>query len=190
MAIVLATNWWAIALRGVAGIVFGILALLVPGAAIAALVILFGAYALVDGIFAIVAAVRTREQNRRWGTLLLGGILGVVVAGIAFFKPGLTVIALVAVVAVWAILTGILELAAAIRLRKTIQHEWLLGLLGVVSILFGIALSLAPIAGALVLALWIGAYALVTGVVQLVLAFKLRNWLKQLGGGPVAVRAA
>jgi uncharacterized membrane protein HdeD (DUF308 family) len=191
VAIVLASNWWALALRGVAGIIFGIIAFVVPGAAIAALVIVFGAYALVDGIFALVAAVRAGREHARWGALALEGIVGIIVGAWTFLAPGLTAVALVVLIGAWAVITGALEIAAAIRLRKTIRGEWLLGLAGVFSVLFGIVLWIAPIAGAVVLAWWIGAYAVVFGVMQLALAFRLRKWIRLLDQArPTVVRAA
>jgi uncharacterized membrane protein HdeD (DUF308 family) len=173
---ILAGNWWAIALRGVCGILFGLGALLWPGIAIAALVLLFGAYAFADGIFAIVSAVRAGGKHERWGSLALEGVIGIWAGLWAFIAPVVTVVALVVIVAVWAVVTGALEVIAAIRLRRTIKGEWLLGLAGVISVVFGVAVILAPIAGALVLALWIGAYTLAAGILQLVLAFKLRRW--------------
>jgi uncharacterized membrane protein HdeD (DUF308 family) len=190
MVVVLAYNWWVLALRGIAGILFGIIALLMPGAAVAAIVLVFGAYALVDGVLTIVAALRTRDRQPRWGMMLLEGIISIIAAGIAFLAPALAAIALVALVAAWALITGVLEIVAAFRLRKVIRHEWLLGLAGVASVVFGIALALAPLIGAVVLALWIGAYALVFGAIQLALAFKLRKWAREAGRGPQALQAA
>jgi len=154
-------------------------------------VIVFGAYALIDGIFALVAAVRAGRQHPRWGSLALEGIVGIIVGAWAFLAPALTAVALVVLVGAWAVITGILEIAAAIRLRKTIRGEWLLGLAGVFSVLFGIVLWIAPIAGAVVLAWWIGAYALVFGVMQLALAFRLRKWIRLLDQArPTVMRAA
>jgi len=176
MALVLANNWWAVALRGVCGIVFGIIAFLLPGVALAALVFLFGAYALVDGMFALVSAVRAGREHGRWGTLAFYGVAGILAGVWAFAVPVLTLFALVGLVAAWALITGALEIAAAFRLRQTIRGEWLLALAGVCSILFGAALLLAPVAGAVVLAWWIGAFVMVTGIVQLALAFRLRHW--------------
>lgn len=175
-SLLLANNWWAIALRGLCGVLFGIIAFVLPGAAIAALVFIFGAYALFDGAFAIVAAIRGRKELSRWGSLLVRGIVGVIAGIVAFAYPGITVIALVALVAVWAIISGIIEIVAAVRLRKVIRNEWLLGLGGALSIVFGVALWSAPIAGAVVLAWWVGAYALIFGCVQIALGFELRRW--------------
>jgi uncharacterized membrane protein HdeD (DUF308 family) len=172
----LASNWWAVALRGVCGIVFGIIAFARPGIAIAALVLVFGAYALLDGIFAVVAAVRTRHNYPRWGSLLLVGILGIAAGILAFTRPNYTALALVLLVAAWAIVKGIFEIVAAIRLRKIIQHEWLLGLAGVLSIIFGVLVWRMPGTGAVVLALWIGAFMLIEGIIELSLAFRLRHW--------------
>jgi uncharacterized membrane protein HdeD (DUF308 family) len=175
MAFMLAENWWAIALRGVCGILFGAIALMRPGVAIAALVFLFGIYALFDGIFSLVSAIRGGRNQPRWGMLLLRGIIGILVGIYAFVSPGITALALVTVVAVWAVITGILEIAAAIRLRKVIRNEWLMGLAGAVSVIFGVLLLAAPLAGAVVLAWWIGTYALIMGVVEVALGFKLRR---------------
>jgi uncharacterized membrane protein HdeD (DUF308 family) len=171
----LARNWWAVVLRGVAGIIFGIVALVLPVATIAALVLLFGAYALVDGIFNIVAAVTGRTGERPWWTLLLAGLVGIGAGLATFFLPGLTALTLLYVIAAWAIVIGVLEIAAAVRLRRVITNEWWLGLGGALSIVFGVLIMLAPGAGALVMVLWIGAFAVVYGIALVVLGLRLRG---------------
>ncbi len=172
----LADNWWAIALRGVAAVLFGAIALFWPPVAVAALVLLFGAYALVDGIFNLIAAFRAPRRGRPWGMLAFSGIVGVLAGVLTFFWPGLTALALVLVIAWWAIITGIAEIVAAIRLRKLIQHEWLLGLSGLLSVALGVLLLVRPGIGAITVAIWIGAYALIFGVMLIALGFRLRSW--------------
>jgi uncharacterized membrane protein HdeD (DUF308 family) len=171
----LAQFWWALALRGVAGILFGILAFAMPVLTLAVLVLLFGAYALVDGLFNVVAALRGRSGARPWWALLLAGLVGIVAGLVAFFMPGLTALALAYVIGVWAVVIGILEIASAIRLRKVITNEWWLGLSGALAIIFGVFLTLAPGAGALAMVLWIGAYAFLYGVFLVLLGLRLRR---------------
>ena len=170
----LTRNWWALALRGVAGILFGIITFLWPGISLAALVFLFGAYAFADGVLSIVSAVRRRAGDR-WWLLLLQGIVGIGAGVVTLFWPGITALALLAVIAAWALIGGALQVAAAIRLRKVITGEWLLALGGVLSIALGVLLLIFPGPGALALVLWTGAYAFVFGIVLLVLGFKLRG---------------
>lgn len=174
MSALLAQNWWAIALRGLVGIAFGIIALVMPGVTIAALILWFAAYMLVDGIFATVAAVRAAKRRERWGALILEGIVDLAAAAIAFFAPIATLLAFVYLSAAWAIISGVLMLAAAFRLQRT-HGKWLLALAGVISVVWGILLSIAPIAGAVVMTWWLGAYAIVFGVTLLVLAFRLKR---------------
>ena len=171
-----ASNWWAVALRGVIGIIVGIVAFVWPGVTMTALALLFGAFALLDGIFNFASAFRGMEKGTRWWPALLEGIVGVLAAVATALWPGITILALVYVIGAWAFLTGILEIAAAVRLRKYISGEWLLGLAGAASIVFGILLWIAPITGALVLTWWVGVYAFIFGGVLLALAFKLRRW--------------
>ena len=170
----LARNWWAIALRGVAAIIFGILGLLMPAITMAALILLFGAYAVVDGIFNVIAAVRGHSGAPRW-FLLLEGVVSVAAGIIAFAWPGLTAIVLLYVIAAWAIITGVLEIAAAIRLHNRIRGEGWLVLGGILSVVAGALMMWAPGAGALALVLWIAAYVLVFGVLLVGLAFRLRS---------------
>ncbi len=170
----LARNWWVLALRGFLAIVFGVLAFLWPGFAWAVVVLLFGAYAFVDGIFAIVAAVAGHGQAGRWWALLLEGIIGIAIGAITLFWPGVTELALLYLIAYWSIATGIFEIIAAVRLREHIQGEWALALGGILSVLFGLVLVVMPIAGAIAVAWLIGFYAVVFGVLLLVLAFRLR----------------
>ena len=173
---VLSRNWWMLALRGLAAIVFGLLAFVWPDITLFALVLLFGAYMLVDGIFAIVAAVRAAGREARWWLLLIEGVLGVLAGLVAAFWPGLTALALLYFIAAWAIVSGILEIIGAIRLRQEIEGEWALGLSGALSVLFGILLVVIPAPAGLLSLVWlIGAYALVFGVLLLVLAFRLRS---------------
>jgi uncharacterized membrane protein HdeD (DUF308 family) len=171
----LARNWGWIALRGVLAILFGIIAVASPGSAFAALVILFGAYAFVDGIFALVALLRGAGKDRFW-VLVLEAIVGIGIGVLTVARPAATALALLYYVGIWAILTGILEVVAAIRLRKEITGEFWLGLAGVLSIAFGVLLFATPEAAALALTLWIGAYAIVFGVMLLLLAFRLRRF--------------
>jgi uncharacterized membrane protein HdeD (DUF308 family) len=165
---VLSRNWWAIALRGVLGILFGLIALFLPGATMLSLVLLFAAYTLVDGVFGIVSAVRAARQHERWGFLLFEGIIDIITAAVAFLWPGITVVAFVLLVAVWAILTGAMMLAAAFRLDID-DGRWWLVFAGLVSLIYGVLLVVAPMIGAVVLTWWLGAYALVFGVSLLVL---------------------
>src|SRR5258705_8965926 len=124
----LAQNWWALVIRGVAGVLFGIAALVWPPAAVTVLVLLFGAYALVDGIFNIVAAVRAPREGGRWGWLTFSGIVGIATGLITFFFPGITAVALVLLIAAWSVVTGVAEIVAAVRRRRLVRHQglWIL----------------------------------------------------------------
>jgi uncharacterized membrane protein HdeD (DUF308 family) len=182
MPVYLASNWWALVLRGAAAILFGIVALAFPPSAVTVLVLLFGVYALVDGVFNLVAALRNRGGESHWGALLFEGIVGIVCGLVAFFWPGLTAVALTLLIGVWSLLTGALEIAAAVKLRKILEHEWLLGFSGVLSVVFGIILFVWPGAGMVVIAMWIGAYAIVFGALLVALGIKLRSWARSLQG--------
>jgi uncharacterized membrane protein HdeD (DUF308 family) len=168
----LAKNWWALALRGLAAVLFGLLTFLLPGITLATLVLLFGGYALVDGIFNVIAFFKV--VSHQWA-LLIEGVIGIIAGMLTFAWPAITALVLLYLIAFWAIFTGIFEIIAAIRLRKVVANEWLLLLMGVVSLLFGLFILFAPGAGALAIVLWIGAYALVFGVFLMVLAFRLRG---------------
>jgi uncharacterized membrane protein HdeD (DUF308 family) len=172
----LARNWWVVLLRGIAGIVFGIITFVAPSLSLAALVLLFGAYALVDGVLAVISAIRWRGETDRWWVILLQGLAGIAAGIITFVWPGISALALLYMIAAWAVVTGGLEIAAAIRLRKIIHGEWLLALTGVLSVALGVLLALFPSAGALALVIWIGAYVAAAGVLLVALAFRLRSW--------------
>ena len=173
-----------LAIRGVAAILFGIAAFVWPGITLAALVLLFGAYALVDGIFAVIAGVAARREQERWWMMILEGVAGIVIGVLTFLYPGITALVLLYFIAAWSIVTGAFEIAAAIRLRKEIEGEWLLGLAGLASVIFGVLLVVLPGPGALALIWLIGSYAIVFGVLLLALAFRLRGW--QNTGRPVS----
>ena len=168
-------NWWAVALRGAAALIFGFLTVLWPDISLTALVLLFGSFAIVYGVFNIITAVRRRRGERQWWALLLEGLVSVAVGTVTLIIPDLTALALVYVIAAWAILTGILEIAAAIMLRRYIRGEWWLALAGVLSVAFGAVLAIWPGVGALALVLWIGAYAIVLGIFLVALGVKLRR---------------
>lgn len=172
----LARNWWLLIIRGVAAIIFGILAFVWPGITLVALVILFGAYIFVDGVFALIAVVTGNKSGQQWWMLLLEGVLGILTGIITFIFPAMTGFVLLYLIAGWAVATGLLEIIAAIRLRKEISNEWLLGLSGVVSILFGLLIAFWPLEGAIAMAWMLGTYALIFGGLMIVLAFRLRNW--------------
>lgn len=175
MLTMLSRYWWLVVLRGVFAILFGVLAFIWPGITIGALVILFGAYALIDGVSSVATGVMHWQENDRWWVMLLEGIAGIVFGILTFVWPAVTAVVLLFFIAVWAIITGVLELVAAVRLRKEIDGEWALGLAGVLSVLFGIVMLLRPGAGALALIWVIGSYAIVFGVLLIFLGFKLRG---------------
>jgi uncharacterized membrane protein HdeD (DUF308 family) len=174
MSALLAENWWAIALRGVLGIVFGIIALLMPGVTIAALILWFAAYMLVDGVFAIIAGVRAARHHERWGWLILEGIADLIASAIAFVAPIATILAFVYLNAAWAIVTGVLMLSAVARLHRT-HGKWILALGAILSLVWGVLLILAPIPGIVVMTWWVGAYAIIFGCALVVLAFRFRR---------------
>ena len=177
MITTLAHNWWTLALRGLAAVIFGILAYIWPDITFTVLVLFFGAYALWDGVFALIGAFRTAGE-RRW-MLILEGIVGVLAGIVTFVWPGAATLAILTIIAAWAIITGIFEIIAAIRLREEIEGEWLMFLSGLLSVLFGIALAIWPAAGLVAVTWMIGAYAILFGILLIMLGFRLRGWNKQ-----------
>ena len=176
MAGSLSQNWWLVVLRGVLAILFGVLAFVWPSITWLTLIVMFGVYAIVDGIIAIVSGLSRTKESSRWWTFLVEGILGIGAGIVALVWPGLTSLVLIYMIASWAIITGILEIAAAIRLRNEITNEWVLGLGGLVSIGLGVLLFFEPVAGGLAIIWTIAAYALIFGVLLVILGFRLRNW--------------
>ncbi len=170
----LARNWWWLALRGVAGILFGIGAFVWPGITLAALVGVFVAYTLLDGIFTLVVGLRMRQQQNSWW-MILEGLTGIGLGVLTFVWPSVTTLVVLSCIAGWSILTGVLQIASALRLRKVIANEWLLILSGIVSLVFGVLLIVFPSAGAVSIVWWIGSYALIFGVLTLVVSFRLRG---------------
>jgi uncharacterized membrane protein HdeD (DUF308 family) len=164
--------WWALLLRGIAAVLFGMAALFWPGKTLWVLIVFFGAYALVGGIFTIAAGIM--DSARRW-LLIVEGILGVVAGLIAFFWPGATALVVLYVIAFWAIFTGVFEIMAAISLRREIDNEWLMILGGALTVLFGVLLAVLPGAGLLSLTWLIGLYALIFGIASIVLSFRVRG---------------
>jgi uncharacterized membrane protein HdeD (DUF308 family) len=173
MSAALAQNWWLVALRGVFAILFGIIAFAAPGETILSLALLFSAYMLVDGVFAIMSAVRAARRGQRWALLVLEGLANIAVGFIAAIWPGPTVVAFVLLMAAWSVVSGALMLGASFRLKKNHGRGWL-SFGGAVSIVYGILLGVAPLIGALVLTWWLAAYALVFGITMIALAFQLR----------------
>ena len=173
----LARNWWVLLLNGLGAIAFGAMVLAWPGITLWALVLLFGVYALIDGFTAIMASFAGKDEaGRSWGQLLLVGIISVLAGITAIVWPGTTALALLFMIAIWAIVRGIMQIVAAIRLRKLIENELLLGLAGVASFFFGVVLFARPGSGALAVLWIISLFAFVHGVLLVSLAFKLRRF--------------
>lgn len=171
----LSRNWWILVLRGVAAIIFGVLTFISPMTSIAVLVLFWGAWVLVDGVFAIIAVFKGPHADGFPWWMLVMGVVAVIAGVYAFMSPAITALALLYVIAVVAIVRGVMEISAAVRLRKEIDNEWLLILAGVASLAFGALMFVFPGAGALALILYIGAMAVVVGVIETILGIKLRG---------------
>src|ERR1700757_1564564 len=168
-------HWWVPVLRGVVAIIFGIMAFAYPGLTVAVLVILFGAWVLVDGVFRIAGAIGHRASDPDWGWQLVIGILGIIIGLLTFHAPGITALALVIYIAAWALMIGATEIVVAIKLRREIKGEWFLILMGVVSIIFAIMLLWNPLPGALALVWLIASYAIMFGILGIIFGFRLRS---------------
>lgn len=176
----LSRDWWHFAVRGVLAIVFGILALVWPGATVKALVLLFGAFVLVDGFFAVATGIESRSYFKQWWALLLEGLAGIAIGIMTFIWPHITGLFLLYFIAAWAILTGIFEIVAALELRNVIPGEWATFLSGVLSIVFGVLLFAYPTAGAVGMIWLIGLYAIAAGITEIIIAFRLRGLGREL----------
>jgi uncharacterized membrane protein HdeD (DUF308 family) len=174
MVELLARNWWALALRGAVTIALGVVAFLMPETALVGLILLFAAFLLIDGVFAIVAGLRRAERGQRWGGLVVEGATGIAAGLVIALYPGLSLLAFVYIAAAWAIVSGAALLVAARRLHRD-HGEWLMLAAGALSVLWGVLVLMWPMAGVVVWAWWIGAYALIFGAMMLGLAFRLRS---------------
>jgi uncharacterized membrane protein HdeD (DUF308 family) len=175
----LARNWWVIVLRGVIAILLGLAAFLWPGLTWLALVFVFGIYAIADGLLSVITGVRRSKNESRWWVFLLEGLVSIIVGVIAILQPGFTALVLLLLIAAWAIVTGVLEIVAAIRLRREISNEWWLVLGGIASVIFGILLVFQPAAGSLALIWILGAYEILFGIFFIFLGLRLRKWGEQ-----------
>jgi len=178
MFLVRTRHWWMLLLRGLFAILFAVIAFAWPRITLAVLILLFGAYVLVDGVFAIAAAVTAPKELKGWWALLIEGLLGITAGVLTFLWPAITALVLLWLIAFWAVLTGVFEIAAALQLRKLITGEWLLIVSGILSLLFGLLIIVMPVAGALAVVWLIGTYAVVFGVLLCALAITLRGLSK------------
>ena len=177
LAETLAENWWLILFRGVCAIVFGALAIAWPGMTLVLLILFYGIFVLADGALALVAAITGGAPAPRWW-LALVGLLGIAAGVVTFAWPGLTALVLLFFIAAWAITTGIFQIVGAIQLRKEIPNEWMMILGGLLSVVFGLILLARPGGGALALILVIGVYAIIFGMIEIVLALRLRRFAR------------
>src|SRR5437867_7688634 len=168
-------HWWVPVIRGIAAIVFGVIAFVYPGLTVAVLVLLFGAWVLVDGIFRVIGAIGHRSSDKEWGFDLVIGIMGIIIGFLTFHAPRITALALIIYIAAWALMIGATEIALAIKLRLEIKGEWFLILMGLLSIVFAIMLLWNPLPGALALVWLIGSYAIVFGILGVIFGFRLRS---------------
>jgi len=175
---ILSRYWWMTLLRGVISILFGIAIFAQPGISLVTLTLIFGVFALIDGVGNVVSAIGGRNENENWWILLLAGLAGIGVGILTFFNPGITALALLFYVAAWAIATGLLEIVAAIRLRKEIEGEIWLILAGLLSVAFGVMLMARPGLGALSVLWLIAGYAIAFGVILIALAFRTRGLVR------------
>jgi uncharacterized membrane protein HdeD (DUF308 family) len=182
--------WWAIVLRGIVAILFGIVALFYTGSTLLALVYVFGIYAVLNGLFAIVAAVRAGEAHRRWGWLVVAGNVGVAAGIISFVWPGITALAVVFVVAAWAIISGVAEIGFALSWPDTLAHPWLAALSGAVSVAYGVLLAVWPRSGAVALTWPLGIYAVAYGISLLYYAYRLQALRNDVGAATGVGRTA
>jgi uncharacterized membrane protein HdeD (DUF308 family) len=180
LATILSHYWWMTLIRGVIAILFGIMLFAWPQMSLASLVLVFGAFALADGVANVVTAIGGREENETWWVLLLSGLAGVGVGVLTFLNPGATALALLFYIAIWAIATGLLQVVAAVRLRKEIEGEFWLGLAGLASIVFGALIAARPGEGALAVLWLIATYAIAYGVILIVLAFQARGFVNRV----------
>jgi uncharacterized membrane protein HdeD (DUF308 family) len=169
-------SWWGLVLRGLLSILFGIALFVWPDASVLALVALFGAFFLVDGILALVNAFRVRAGHERWWALLLEGLMGIAIGIVTLLWPDVTTVALLYLIAAWAIVTGIFEIIGAIRFADVIDNEWLLALSGLASIVFGVLMAIWPAAGATAVVWVIGGYAIVFGILMLIAGLRARSY--------------
>jgi uncharacterized membrane protein HdeD (DUF308 family) len=167
--------WWAVLLRGIVAIIFGVIALLWPEFATVALIFIFGAYAITDGILSVANAWTNRTTNPNWWLIFLEGIAGITAGFVVFFLPDFAAFAVIYLIAAWALITGVLELVTAVRLRKEIQNEWALGLSGILSILLGIFLVIWPALGIVAVVWAVGIYAIIFGALMIYLSFLVRR---------------
>lgn len=172
----LSRYWWLVILRGVFAILFGALAFVWPGITWLTLIIMFGVYAIVDGVITAATGLARTKDTPRWWTFLLEGLIGIAAGVIALIRPDLATLVLLYVIAAWAIFTGILEIVTAIRLRDEITNEWVMGLGGVLSVALGLLLFFQPVTGSLVIIWTIAAYAIIFGILLVALGFRLRSW--------------
>ena len=176
--------WWTFILRGVLAILFGVIAFIAPPATIAALVLLFGAWALVDGVFDIAAALMHRTMDRSWWLTILEGVVGIVAGLLALAFPDIAAASLILLIAAWSIVTGVIEIGLAIRLREQITGELWLAIAGILSIVFGVLIFIYPAAGALTIVWIIGAFAIAFGISMIALGWRLRGIHQRMGTAP------
>jgi uncharacterized membrane protein HdeD (DUF308 family) len=189
LASILSTSWWVLLLRGLVAIAFGVLTWAQPGISLAALVLLFGVFTLADGVLGVWTAISGRKDNAHWWVLLLWGLVSVAIGIVTFVAPGVTTMALLYYIAIWAIIIGVLQIIAAIRLRAEIKGEWLLGLAGLASVVFGVVLIVHPGAGVLTVLWLIALYAVLSGILLVFLALRMRSLRGKIGDKIAALRS-
>lgn len=169
------SNWWMVLIRGIAAVIFGLVALFLPGLTAYSLLLTFGIFAVVDGVFAIITGFHRKSEDDRWWAWLVEGLLSIIIGLMALFWPAATAIAIVIWIAAWAIVAGIMRIIAAIRLRREIEGEWALGLSGLLLTLWGALMAYMPVSGILSLTWLMGVFAIMIGIVLIVLSFRLKG---------------